>query len=198
MCINFQCEPIIPLNEKAKSYRKILIYLLTIYLILTIIKSFYQFTDLFSLLLEMFLFIFTCLMCHYILCTILIFLTSFNLLFTAFFLGQIIQNKIFDVKDEDINSGILNVIIQCIYLIYCIVLIVYLFLAYKEFKAIFVEQMSGHLNNDFYESETNKNNNGLIFNNNEYNNYNSNTSNNNNQNKKFIPFSGKGYTVGGN
>ena len=33
---------------------------------------------------------------------------------------------------------------------------------------------------------------------NEYNIYNSNNLNNNDKKKKFIPFSGKGYTVGGN
>ena len=191
MCINCQFKPIIPLNEKANSYRKILSILLFIYLIIIIFKIIYQIDDLFSKIIEIFLFIFAYIMCHYILCLIFIFLTLFDLLFTLFFLGQIIQNKILNPKNKDDYDS------RLVIFIYCIILIIYLFLSYREFKAISREQMNNQLINTADNSDNNKNTNGISLYKNEYNNYNSNNLNNNNK-KKFIPFSGKGYTVGGN
>lgn len=201
MCINFQCKPIIPLSEKANSYRKILLILLFINFIIFLIKISLNFQneDFFSDILEIFLFSFACIMCHYVLCLISIFLTLFNLIFTAFFLGQILQNKILNPdNDDEFDSSLIIIIINCIYFIYCIILIIYLFLSYREFKAISREEINNQLMNNFNES---KNNNNLYVNNeykNEYNIYNSNNLNNNDKKKKFIPFSGKGYTVGGN
>ena len=200
MCINFQCKPIIPLSEKAKSYRKILLILLFINLIIILIKISLNFQneDFFSNILEIFLFSFACIMCHYVLCLLSIFLSIFNLIFTTFYLGQILQNKILNIDDDDkFDSSLIIIIINCIYFIYCIILIIYLFLSYREFKAISREGINDPLNG-FNES---KNNNNLYVNNaykNEYNIYNSNNLNNNDKKKKFIPFSGKGYTVGGN
>ena len=200
MCINFQCKPIIPLSEKANSYRKILLILLFINLIIILIKISLNFQneDFFSNILEIFLFSFACIMCHYVLCLLSIFLSIFNLIFTTFYLGQILQNKILNIDDDDkFDSRLIIIIINCIYFIYCIILIIYLFLSYREFKAISREGINDPLNG-FNES---KNNNNLYVNNaykNEYNIYNSNNLNNNDKKKKFIPFSGKGYTVGGN
>ena len=200
MCINFQCKPIIPLSEKAKSYRKILLILLFINLIIILIKISLNFQneDFFSNILEIFLFSFACIMCHYVLCLLSIFLSLFNLIFTTFYLGQILQNKILNIDDDDkFDSSLIIIIINCIYFIYCIILIIYLFLSYREFKAISREGINDPLNG-FNES---KNNNNLYVNNaynNEYNIYNSNNLNNNDKKKKFVPFSGKGYTVGGN
>lgn len=200
MCINFQCKPIIPLSEKANSYRKILLILLFINLIIILIKISLNFQneDFFSDILEIFLFSFACIMCHYVLCLLSIFLSIFNLIFTTFYLGQILQNKILNIDDDDkFDSSLIIIIINCIYFIYCIILIIYLFLSYREFKAISREGINDPLNG-FNES---KNNNNLYVNNaykNEYNIYNSNNLNNNDKKKKFIPFSGKGYTVGGN
>ncbi len=200
MCINFQCKPIIPLSEKANSYRKILLILLFINLIIILIKISLNFQneDFFSNILEIFLFSFACIMCHYVLCLLSIFLSLFNLIFTTFYLGQILQNKILNIDDDDkFDSSLIIIIINCIYFIYCIILIIYLFLSYREFKAISREGINDPLNG-FNES---KNNNNLYVNNaykNEYNIYNSNNLNNNDKKKKFIPFSGKGYTVGGN
>ncbi len=200
MCINFQCKPIIPLSEKANSYRKILLILLFINLIIILIKISLNFQneDFFSNILEIFLFSFACIMCHYVLCLLSIFLSIFNLIFTTFYLGQILQNKILNIDDDDkFDSSLIIIIINCIYFIYCIILIIYLFLSYREFKAISREEINNPLNG-FNES---KNNNNLYVNNaykNEYNIYNSNNLNNNDKKKKFIPFSGKGYTVGGN
>jgi hypothetical protein len=200
MCINFQCKPIIPLSEKANSYRKILLILLFINLIIILIKISLNFQneDFFSNILEIFLFSFACIMCHYVLCLLSIFLSIFNLIFTTFYLGQILQNKILNIDDDDkFDSSLIIIIINCIYFIYCIILIIYLFLSYREFKAISREGINDPLNG-FNES---KNNNNLYVNNaykNEYNIYNSNNLNNNDKKKKFIPFSGKGYTVGGN
>ena len=200
MCINFQCKPIIPLSEKANSYRKILLILLFINLIIILIKISLNFQneDFFSNILEIFLFSFACIMCHYVLCLLSIFLSIFNLIFTTFYLGQILQNKILNIDDDDkFDSSLIIIIINCIYFIYCIILIIYLFLSYREFKAISREGINDPLNG-FNES---KNNNNLYINNaykNEYNIYNSNNLNNNDKKKKFIPFSGKGYTVGGN
>jgi len=200
MCINFQCKPIIPLSEKANSYRKILLILLFINFIIFLIKISLNFQneDFFSDILEIFLFSFACIMCHYVLCLLSIFLSIFNLIFTTFYLGQILQNKILNIDDDDkFDSSLIIIIINCIYFIYCIILIIYLFLSYREFKAISREGINDPLNG-FNES---KNNNNLYVNNaykNEYNIYNSNNLNNNDKKKKFIPFSGKGYTVGGN
>ena len=200
MCINFQCKPIIPLSEKANSYRKILLILLFINFIIFLIKISLNFQneDFFSNILEIFLFSFACIMCHYVLCLLSIFLSIFNLIFTTFYLGQILQNKILNIDDDDkFDSSLIIIIINCIYFIYCIILIIYLFLSYREFKAISREGINDPLNG-FNES---KNNNNLYVNNaykNEYNIYNSNNLNNNDKKKKFVPFSGKGYTVGGN
>ena len=200
MCLN--CKPVIPLTEKAKNYRKYLVILFFVDIVIMILKIIFQiFSVDFSILIELLILSLTIIICHYIFCAFLIFLTFFDLFSTIYFLSLRMQNKFLKLEDEIINKHEMAIIVQIIYFIFCIILIIFTFFAYREFKAI----SYGELNYEPLNAEINVNHNNNNNNNNinvgipvGNNNNNFDTFNNNNNSNSFVPFSGRGYVVGGN
>ena len=171
-----------------------------------ILKIIFQiFTVDFSILIELLILSLTIIICHYIFCAFLIFLTIVDLLSTIYFLGLRIQNKLLKINDEIIEKHKMAIFVQIIYFIFCIILIICGFFAYREFKAI----SRGEIDYEPLNNENNDDDN-INNNNNNYNNYNigipvnnnnnnyDNSNSNNNNNNSFVPFSGRGYVVGGN
>ena len=184
------CQRQITLTEKGEKYYKILIGCFFIDLIFLFIRIFCGRNDgIFSTIIELVIFIMTFITCNYIITGFLIFFTLFDIFFILLFLGQRLQNKIQKTEDLFLQKGInkIGLYIEMCFLIFLIILVYLAFQAYKEFKAISYGQ-----NYEGYEPLSNNDN--II----EQGNNSSNTStSSNNNNKSFVPFSGKGYVVGG-
>ena len=189
MCLN--CKPVINLTEKAKKYRKYLFILFFVEIVIMILKIIFQiFSVDFSILIELLILSLTIIICHYIFCAFLIFLTFFDLFSTVYFLGLRMQNKFLNIDDEIINKHKMSIVVQIIYLFFCIILIIFAFFAYREFKAISYGEIDYEpLNEEENQNNNNNNNVAIPVNNN---------NNINNNNNNFVPFSGRGYVVGGN
>lgn len=134
-----QCEPIIRLTPEGERLNKILKVLFFVYLILIILKGVSgDFSGLFSDILVLLLLLITFLQCNYFFAGLLIFFLLFDVIHCLMFIGLRIQNKVVGLKDKYLELGFYTfaLVVQCISLVFYIVLIVFSFKSYKEFKAI--------------------------------------------------------------
>ena len=142
------CNPVIPLSEKAKSLVGSLRVLFFVFLIFIITQIVIQdFSNGFSSFITLIILLATFMMCHYLLAGILIFFTMFQIVFSFFFLGLRIQNQIFGFKDRYSSSNsffVTVMIVETALIIFYVILVYYGFQAYKEFKAIYFNREYGN------------------------------------------------------
>jgi hypothetical protein len=143
------CQPVIPLSEKGKSLQGCLRILFFVFLIFIIIQLVIQdFSNGFSSFITLIILVATFMMCHYLLAGILIFYTMFQILFSVFFIGLMIQNKIFGFRDRYSSSNgfyVTVMIVEVALIIFYVILIYYGFQAYKEFKALYFSREYGKI-----------------------------------------------------
>lgn len=170
-CFNLNRSNIIltPLGEK---YKKILLILLFIDIVLFIIRIiFCQISSIFNSIIEILLLFFAYFSLNYIYCAFLVFFVGFDFIKILIFLGQRIQNSVMGLSDIYTTSTTYKAVVylQILYMIFCVVLIYFSFVSYREFNACEkgeINYVPININEDGEE------------------------------NKGYVPFSGKGQMVG--
>lgn len=138
------CNPVIPLSEKAKSLVQCLKILFLILLAMIIIQIVIQnLSNGISSIISLMLLMATFLTCHFLFAGIFIFFEMFQIVYGLFFVGLRIQNKIMGFQDRYSTSDglfITVIVIEILTIIYNVILIYYAFQAYKEFKALYLHR----------------------------------------------------------
>ncbi len=134
------CNPVIPLSEKAMSINKCLKILFFFFLIVVVLQLVFQnFNNAFSSIITVIVFVLAFIMCHYLIAGFLIFMIMFDIYFSLTFIGLRIQNKVADLPDPFITSKgmfIAILTIESAIILFLIFTIYHVFQAFKEFKAI--------------------------------------------------------------
>ncbi len=146
-----KCEPVITLNQDCLKLNKTLKILFFIYIIFIIGKIFLRdYNGAFSDFLNILLLILCFLLCHYLIAGYLIFMVLFTTFYALVFLGQRVQNKVTGQLDIFLIKGIFApvIVLQTLSFIFYIILIYYLFQAFKEYKAVYFNGGGYSNNND--------------------------------------------------
>lgn len=194
MCL--PCKQYVILSAQGEKYRKILLILLIIGIILLVLRIVFNIsTSIFTSVIEILMLLGAYTMTHYVYCAYLTFFVLFDALYTVFFIIQRIQNKALHLHDKYLDEKFYKVAvyIQILFFIYCGFLIYFAFVSYREFKAC----AKGEINYRPLSGNNNNNNNEDNNRDNDYNEQYEEPSPEPTNNKGFIPFSGKGYAVGG-
>lgn len=168
------CNRVIQTTKEVERLSKILMILFVIDIVLVVVKIiFHQYESLFSFIISLILLFCSFSICHYLLCSFLLFFSLFDIFFSLVFLCQRIQNHFMKLNDIYLQDSFYKVAmyIEIANFVYLIVLCYFTFQAYKEFKAVMMGSISPSENS--YQEVGRE------------------------EQEKFKPFSGKGYTVGG-
>ena len=189
------CQQVIELTDKGKQLKTILQVLCAIEVIFFIARCFSGHMTSFTPIMLIILLVMAFTSCYYFFSGFTSFFILYELIYSFANVGRIIQNYFGDGPSKD-KTSLSDFIVEVLYFAFSIVLLIYVFFAYREFKAIALttgaqpQFMSGGM----AQSRT-----ANVYRREDYENQQSSSNNNNNQSKGgFKAFSGKGTVVGGN
>ena len=184
------CQQVIELTDKGKQLKTTLQILCALEGLFFIIRLFSQTMLSFTPIMLIILLIMTFTSCYFYFSGFTSFLILYELIYSFANVGKIIQNYF--------ASGAVPIkpfIVEVLYFAFSIVLLIFVFLAYREFKAI---ALATGAQPQFMSGGMGANRPANVYRSGDYENQQS-SSNNNNQSKGgFKAFSGKGTVVGGN
>lgn len=137
----FSCRPIVTVSDQAKKLRIHLEKLTYIYATLAIIKLLLgDFNNFLNDILTILMIVLTFIQANYFMAAILIFILLFQTFFLTVTVMLILQNYVFGMLE--ITSSIQYFYLLLIFATYIVnlMLVYYTFKAYKEYRALFIEQ----------------------------------------------------------
>jgi hypothetical protein len=144
------CKPIVNISERGRKVSKTLENLNYAYIILAFIKLLLgDFNSFINDLLTIFLLIMTFMQASFFMAGLLIFIVMFQTFYVLVFDLLILQNWYFNLMYISFGVSGFYVFIMYVSLVLNVTLIYFIFQAYKEYKALFYEQMAEHSRNNY-------------------------------------------------
>jgi hypothetical protein len=141
----FDCRPIVLLSPEGKRLSKILENLTYVYIVIAILKLFFgDFSTFFNDMLVILMIVMTFFQASFLMASISIFFLLFQEFYVIVFTLLILQDLYFNLIEIQSTMFIFYLILTLASLVIYILLTYYIFLAYREFKALFIEQHSGN------------------------------------------------------
>lgn len=142
------CKPSVNLSSEGHRITKILQTLTYCFLFLIVLKLLFgDFNGFFNDILTLILLILTFIQTNYFMAGMLIFFLLFQSFYIFIFVGLILQDSILGMITIELNFSFFYLIITLLSLVLYCALIYYTFEAYKEYKALYIEQKSNPNNN---------------------------------------------------
>lgn len=139
----FSCSPIVILSPEGREVKQILEKLTYAYLALVVLRLLLgDFNSFFNELIIIWFLVLTFMQASYIMASITIFILLFDAFYTLIFVMLIIQDYLLGMLERFPLGFLVYFGINLLGLVISITLVHYLFKGYKEFKALFFEQIN--------------------------------------------------------